>query len=102
MYLTNNLHWPCVNVKQLYTCEQCKSKKFGRISVNHLHLHEIYMPFIWLLTLNTTLVRTYKAIYRLDKHLQHKREILQGISFFRMPHAIFFLFPVMLDKSFFF
>ncbi len=38
---------------------KCKCKKFGHVSVNDLHLHEIYTPYIWLLTLTrTTLVKT--------------------------------------------
>jgi hypothetical protein len=47
------LHWPHVNIKK-YTCQLCKCKKFGSISVNDLHLHRIYTPYIWPLTLTGT------------------------------------------------
>jgi hypothetical protein len=53
------LHWPCVSVNKIYTQQQYNCKKFKCVSVNHLHLHEIYMPYIQLLTCahthNTTL-----------------------------------------------
>ncbi len=45
-----------VYVRQQY---KCKCKMFIRVNVNDLHLHEIYMPYIQLLTLtHTTLVIT--------------------------------------------
>ncbi len=36
------LHWPHVNLKQIYTLQQdkCKCKKIGRVRVNDLHLHK--------------------------------------------------------------
>jgi hypothetical protein len=37
------LHWPCVSVKKL-----------EYVHVNDLHLHLIYMQYIWLLTLTRT------------------------------------------------
>jgi hypothetical protein len=43
------LHWPRVSVKKLYI-------HYNRISVsvNNLHLHLTYMPYIWLLRLTRT------------------------------------------------
>jgi hypothetical protein len=36
---------------------ECKCEKFNRLSINDIYLHEIYMPYIWLLKLTrTTLV----------------------------------------------
>jgi hypothetical protein len=56
------LHWPCVSVKiYIYTLQQDKSKckKIECVTVNDLHLHEVYTPYIWLLTLTcTSLVET--------------------------------------------
>ncbi len=42
------LHWPSVSVKKKQTLQQDKCKKFVLVSVNDLHLHEIYMPYIQL------------------------------------------------------
>jgi hypothetical protein len=46
----------CKCKKYIYTLQQdkCKCKKFECDSVNNLHLHWIYMPYIWLLTLTCT------------------------------------------------
>jgi hypothetical protein len=50
MYLTN-----------IYIAS-CKCKRFICVNVNDLHLHEIYMPYIWLLTLtHATLVITNRG-----------------------------------------
>jgi len=53
------LHWPCVSVKKyIYTLQQdkCKCKKIGCVTVNDLHLHKIYTPYIWLLTISVMCV----------------------------------------------
>jgi hypothetical protein len=52
------LHYPCVNVnvKENYAWQEykCKCKKFKHVSVNDLHIHEIYMPYIQLFKLIRT------------------------------------------------
>ncbi len=49
------LHWPCVSVKKLYTCQQCKRNKFEHLRVNNLHFTwDLYAIYISLLTLTCT------------------------------------------------
>jgi hypothetical protein len=76
------LHWPSVSVsvKNIYTLQQdkCKCKKFGHVSVNDLHLHCIYTPYIWLLTCTcTTLVCT--SILHLLQSIDHQTTEFAGV-----------------------
>jgi hypothetical protein len=57
------LHSPHVSGVKIYIhCNRISVSviKFGHVNVNDLHLHQIYTPYIWLLTLTrkTLLVQT--------------------------------------------
>ncbi len=74
IYTLQNIHKGCVKciwqifILALCKCkknkkslqqDKCKCKKIGFVSLNDLHLHKIYMTYIWLLTFTrTTLVVT--------------------------------------------
>jgi hypothetical protein len=76
------LHWPRVSVKiYIYTLRQdkCKCKKIWCVS-DDLHLHWIYTPYIWLLTLtHTTLLFSYIPTYVLTTMVRYGTGIQQRI-----------------------
>jgi hypothetical protein len=65
------LHWSCVSVKKQYTLQKdkWKCKKIERETVNDLHLHKIYMPYICLLTLMHT---TFTWLFDFFKKHEHQ------------------------------
>ncbi len=71
------LHWPCVRVffKKTLQPNRCKCKKIGHVSVNDLHLHGMYMPYI----------RRYQHLHTQHWFKQENSKSRELISFIELP-----------------
>jgi hypothetical protein len=92
---------PCKCIWKIFTLALCKCKNIyihsnrisvsvknlDMLSVNHLHLHGIYMPYIWLLTLTHTTLEGTSLVWLFDFKLLNKQVTLENHDY--TPKSVF-------------